>query len=166
MLFITKTSLKNLCQMQLMPKNESFFSSRCDMWFIYFSLDRLTLFIDFVKSTCSLMCRHGRKYIFLLVVKYTQHTLIKKKIKFSSYIRKFRMEQLQSHTVQYMANGLLICIWGNMCAFPYIKMKFSFLSVYRGSGNRSACTYCPGAWGSVRIRVFNLLGRIAVQLHQ
>jgi hypothetical protein len=30
-------------------------------------------------------------------------TLIKKKIKFSSYIRKFRVEQLQSH----MTNGLL-----------------------------------------------------------
>jgi hypothetical protein len=35
-------------------------------------------------------------------------TLIKKKIKFSSYIRKFRMEQLQSH------------IWLNICAFPHI----------------------------------------------
>jgi hypothetical protein len=34
------------------------------------------------------------------------HTLIKKKIKFSSYIRKFRMEQLQSHI--YITNGLLI----------------------------------------------------------
>jgi hypothetical protein len=33
-------------------------------------------------------------------------SLIKKKIKFSSYVRKFRMEQLQS---QYMTNGLLIC---------------------------------------------------------
>jgi hypothetical protein len=29
--------------------------------------------------------------------KGTEDTLIKKKIKFSSYIRKFRMEQLQSH---------------------------------------------------------------------
>jgi hypothetical protein len=44
-------------------------------------------------------------------------TLIKKKIKFSSDIRKFRIEQLQSHT--YMANGLLI--YGeNVCAFPHI----------------------------------------------
>jgi hypothetical protein len=33
--------------------------------------------------------------------------LIKKKIKFSSYTRKFRVEQLQSHTV-YDYNGLLI----------------------------------------------------------
>ncbi len=30
---------------------------------------------------------------------FEQSTLIKKKIKFSSYIRNFRMEQLQSHTV-------------------------------------------------------------------
>ncbi len=35
-------------------------------------------------------------------------TLIKNKIKFSSYMRKFRMEQLQSH------------IWGNIFAFPHI----------------------------------------------
>ncbi len=35
-------------------------------------------------------------------------TLIKNKIKFSSYRRKFRMEQLQSH------------IWLNICAFPHI----------------------------------------------
>jgi hypothetical protein len=42
-------------------------------------------------------------------------TLIKKKIKFSSYIRKFCMEQLQSHiwlTASY--------IWGNIFTFPHI----------------------------------------------
>ncbi len=33
----------------------------------------------------------------LIIKKYTVHTLIKKKIKFSSYIRKLGMEQLQSH---------------------------------------------------------------------
>ncbi len=56
-----------------------------------------------------------------IVTRYSQvrpthpHTLIKKKIKFSSYIRKFRMEQLQSHiwlTAPHM--------WGNICAFPHI----------------------------------------------
>jgi hypothetical protein len=36
------------------------------------------------------------------------YTLIKKKRKLSSYIGKFRMEQLQSHK------------WGNICAFPQI----------------------------------------------
>ncbi len=44
-------------------------------------------------------------------------TLIKKKIKFSSYIRKFRMEQLQSHmwlTASSYIYGL------NICAFPHI----------------------------------------------
>jgi hypothetical protein len=35
-----------------------------------------------------------------------QNALIKKKITFSSYIREFRVEQLQRHT--YMTNGLLI----------------------------------------------------------
>ncbi len=35
------------------------------------------------------------------------YTLIKKKIKFSSYLRKFRMEQVPSH-ITYMTNGLLI----------------------------------------------------------
>jgi hypothetical protein len=37
--------------------------------------------------------------------------LIKKIIRFSSYIRKFRMEQLQSRPPH---------IWGNICAFPHI----------------------------------------------
>jgi hypothetical protein len=31
------------------------------------------------------------------IAKYGKYALIKKKIKFSSYIRKFRVEQLQSH---------------------------------------------------------------------
>jgi hypothetical protein len=45
---------------------------------------------------------------YLAVDPATSHsgTLIKKKIKFSSYIRKFRMKQLQSHIC--MTNGLLI----------------------------------------------------------
>ncbi len=43
--------------------------------------------------------------------------LIKKKIKFSSYIRKFRVEQLQSH-IWLTASSY--CIWGNKCAFPHI----------------------------------------------
>jgi hypothetical protein len=41
-------------------------------------------------------------------------TLIKKKIKFSSHIRKFRLEQLQSH-VWLTASSY----WGNICAFPH-----------------------------------------------
>ncbi len=39
---------------------------------------------------------------------------MKKKIKLSSYIRKFRMEQLQSHV------WLTASSWGNICAFPLI----------------------------------------------
>jgi hypothetical protein len=37
---------------------------------------------------------------------FTNPSLIKKKIKFSSYMRKFRIEQLQKKS--YMTNGLLI----------------------------------------------------------
>ncbi len=44
-------------------------------------------------------------------------TLIKKKIKFSSYIRKFRMEQLQSH-IWLTASSYTV--WWNICAFPHI----------------------------------------------
>jgi hypothetical protein len=43
-------------------------------------------------------------------------TLIKKKIRLSSYIRKFRMEQLQSH-IWLTASSY---IWWNICAFPHI----------------------------------------------
>ncbi len=45
-------------------------------------------------------------------------TLIKKKIKFSSNIRKFRMEQLQSHI--WLTASSSPHIWGNICAFPHI----------------------------------------------
>ncbi len=47
---------------------------------------------------------------YLAVDPATSHsgTLIKKKIKFSSYTRKFRMEQLESQ------------IWGNIWTFPHI----------------------------------------------
>jgi hypothetical protein len=41
----------------------------------------------------------------------------KKEIKFSSYLRKFWMEQLQSHIWLY---GLLIYVWRSICAFPHI----------------------------------------------
>jgi hypothetical protein len=72
-------------------------------------------------------------------------TLIKKKIKFSSYIRKFRMEQLQSH-ICLTASSSVIQYMGKYFAFPHIwlcnrstlnflissmrKIWFSFLSVY------------------------------------
>jgi hypothetical protein len=42
-------------------------------------------------------------------------TLIKKKIKFSSYIRKFRVEQLQSHIWGRASYN----IWGNAQIFPH-----------------------------------------------
>ncbi len=42
----------------------------------------------------------------------------KKKIKFSSYIRKFWMEQLQSH-IWLTASSYTV--WGNICAFPHIS---------------------------------------------
>ncbi len=45
----------------------------------------------------------------------TIYALIKKKIKFSSYVRKFRMKQLQSHIWLTPPH-----IWGNICAFPHI----------------------------------------------
>ncbi len=44
-------------------------------------------------------------------------SLIKKKIKFSSYIRKFRMEQFQSNI---WLTAYSYSIWGNICAFPHI----------------------------------------------
>jgi hypothetical protein len=46
------------------------------------------------------------KSVIYLKVPHRPATLIKKKIKFSSYIRKFRIEQLQSHIC--MTNGLLL----------------------------------------------------------
>ncbi len=90
-----------------------------------------------------------------------QHTLIKKKIKFSSYIRKFRLEQLQSHIWGIEDWGGLPNIRGNAQKMPYIqheeavshiwlcncstlnfpimymsrKIWFSFLSVYSRSTN-------------------------------
>ncbi len=51
---------------------------------------------------------------------FSASTLIKKIIKLSSYIRKFRMEQLQ-FAKSYMTNGLLNPhIWGNICTFPHV----------------------------------------------
>ncbi len=47
-------------------------------------------------------------------VNFALITLIKKKIKFSSYIRKFRMKQLQSHI------WLTASSWGNVCPFSHI----------------------------------------------
>jgi hypothetical protein len=41
--------------------------------------------------------RHNISRQAMLLSKFNHGTLIKKKIKFSSYLRKFRMEQLQSH---------------------------------------------------------------------
>jgi hypothetical protein len=49
------------------------------------------------------------------------YTLIKQKIKFSSYIRKFRVEQLQLTASSYMTLQLL------HFALPYIGGKFYFL---------------------------------------
>jgi hypothetical protein len=74
-------------------------------------------------------------------VQRTVHTLIKKKIKFSSYIRKFGMEQLQSHiwlkAFSYMTKYLrissdirkpfLIYDFEKATEFPYIWGKFAFL---------------------------------------
>jgi hypothetical protein len=52
---------------------------------------------------CRTKLDYGTFFSFLSVHRMVS-TTIKKKIKFSSYIRKFRLEQLQSH----MTNGLLI----------------------------------------------------------
>jgi hypothetical protein len=51
-----------------------------------------------------------------IIARGEKTTLIKEKIKFSSYIRKFRMEQLQSH----MTNGLLL--YGDISS--YIRKPF------------------------------------------
>ncbi len=73
-------------------------------------------------------------------------TLIKKKIKFSSYIRKFRMEQLQSHiwltASSYMVKYLRISSYIRKpfiiysmtlqllhFEFPYIRGKFDFFYI-------------------------------------
>jgi len=86
----------------------------------------------------SIIAKLGRKYhhgwIYAAISSlHVLPTLIKKKIKFSSYIRKFRMEQLQSH----MTNGLLTYwealphIWLCNCSlWISLTILFSFLSVY------------------------------------
>ncbi len=101
-------------------------------------------------------------------------TLIEKKIKFSSYRRNFRAEQLQSQYVEGLPN-----IWGNAQMYPHICMRrplviysfatapfwislntmrkiwFSFLSVYSGV---PWCLFCScdsswrGRWGGGRRR--------------
>ncbi len=48
----------------------------------------------------------GEEVVVLKGVKFP--TLIKKKIKFSSYIRKFRVYQLQSHKYEELRKGFLI----------------------------------------------------------
>ncbi len=64
-------------------------------------------------------------------------TLIKKKIKFSSYIRKFRMERLQSHiwltASSYMGKPFLLYDFITAPLWISLYMRqifFSFLSVY------------------------------------
>ncbi len=42
------------------------------------------------------------------IIESGHYALIKKIIKLSSYIRKFRKKKLESHTVQYMRKGFLI----------------------------------------------------------
>ncbi len=70
-----------------------------------------------------------------------RYTLLKKKIKFSSYIRKFRRDQLQSHiwltASSYKIKHLRISSWKPYpmtlqllpSEFPYIWGKFCFLFI-------------------------------------
>ncbi len=92
----------------------------------------------------SLQNQHDRIYICLVIP--CSATLIKKKIKFSSYIRKFRVEQLQSHVwltassymgkyfciSSYIRKPFLIYDFATapLWISPYMrKIFFSFLSV-------------------------------------
>ncbi len=53
--------------------------------------------------------------------------LIKRKKTFYSYIRKFRMEQLQSHT---WLTASSYTVWLNICAFPHILgSPFSYMTL-------------------------------------
>ncbi len=73
-------------------------------------------------------------------------TLIKKKIRFSSYIRNFRVKQLQSHTVyeEEVPN-----IWGNAQIFPHIHVKNLIFFFYQcsswnhGEAGRVALSITP-----------------------
>ncbi len=71
---------------------------------------------------CSILCRLclrpllNYKLLFGMQILFCT-TLIKKKIKFSSYIWNFRMEQLQSH-IWLTASSYTV--WWNICAFPQI----------------------------------------------
>jgi hypothetical protein len=74
-------------------------------------------------------------FVYLIKVKWTHYTLLK--IKFSSYIRKFIMEQLQSHiwltTSAYIVKSLHISSYMRKpfltcdSEFPHIWGKFYFL---------------------------------------
>ncbi len=76
-------------------------------------------------------------FVYLIKVKWTHYTLIKKKIKFSSYIMKFKMEQLKSHiwltTSAYIVKSLRISSYMRRpfliydSEFPHIWGKFYFL---------------------------------------
>jgi hypothetical protein len=67
--------------------------------------------------------------------------LIKKKIKFSSFIRKFRMEQLQSHICltasSYMANYLCISLYNRKPFLIYDFATAPFLISLKGHGNEA-----------------------------
>ncbi len=56
---------------------------------------------------------------------YFAYALIRKKMIFSSYIRKFRMKQLQSH-IWLTASSYM----GNICAFPHILGSPTSISLY------------------------------------
>ncbi len=79
----------------------------------------------------------------------------KKENKFSSYIRKFRMEQLQSHIwlTAYSYMGKYFCILGSPSSymtlqllhseFPYIWGKFYFIFYQCGGGGIQLCCALP-----------------------
>ncbi len=98
-------------------------------------------------------------------------TLIKKKVKFSSYIRKFRMEQLQSHiwltTFSYMGKYLYIPIilLGSPSSymtlqllhseFPFIRGKFFFIFFCQCTD----CTFKAGKTAAVSSKSFSRKSR-------
>jgi hypothetical protein len=69
------------------------------------------------RPPCSVTCTVGtfftERYFMMLKIYSSIWKLIKKKTKFSSYIRKSKRKQLQSHMLQSH-------IWLNICAFPPI----------------------------------------------
>ncbi len=76
------------------------------------SLSAFTPCCKVFNSTTSMSMRQC-----MLSLRLYTYALIKKKIKFSSYIRKFRVEQLQSH----------ICMWKGILIYEEMRKYFPYM---------------------------------------